>query len=191
MPTLPVSPLWRGWAGQKSACCPRAGLKLYLVSENTESLRVPPPEKKPRRRSYHDQFVQLFLDHTKVEDVAKASGFCRKTVSRWKSDPANWSEVLAARSACVEDAVGRLRRSLPAVTQRLLGVALDVKTESVVAVRAAVAAIDAFGRLTTGVAVEQRLTELEALVRGVLPPPRPQRPTLLSYEPTPILPKAA
>lgn len=134
----------------------------------------------PRKRAYHERMVGAFIEHTRLENVANAVPCSVRTVQRWRAVPEWWAEVEAARGEVVRDAIARLRNGLPHAAERLVKVARESPADGV-AVRAALAVIEAHGHLTERTELERRLAALEAaLAQRAAPSAAPRRPALLS-----------
>jgi hypothetical protein len=132
----------------------------------------PVPGKPPSRRAYHARLVAAALEHTKAADIAAASGVSERTYRRWRAIPENAAEVEAARGEVIKDAIALLRNGLPLAARRLVKVASESPTEGV-AVRAAIAVIEAHGSLTQRTELEERLERVEQLLTGLQRTPAP------------------
>jgi deoxyribodipyrimidine photolyase len=137
-----------------------------------------PAPQKPRRSASNEALVLAFLENPRTEDAARAAGCSARTARRWKADPEHWAEVIARRGELLDHAVAKLRRALPKVTDRLVLLALE-NEDPAIAVRASVAALDAYSKLSAGAELDQRLSALEQHLRAA-PFRTTTRPTLLA-----------
>lgn len=152
----------------------------------------PVPKKSAPRRAYHERLVALFVQHTRIDDVVKASGLSRKTISRWKNIPENWEQVSAARGDVLNDALSRLRNAMPRVADMFVELADDRKQPGSVRLRAGAEVMAAFAGLSQRTEFEQRLAELEARARRHEATPLTwSRPSLMSSQTSPDPQKAA
>lgn len=152
-----------------------------------------PKHPAPRRSRAHELLLAAFVTGATLEQAARAAGVSPRTAARWKANPANRSELDAARADLVETALASVREALPAAAQgvagavralgeavpaaakRLAEVVQDPEAETSVAIRASTELLanvhrfhaltfEVFARLAEQSATAARLDALEATV---------------------------
>jgi hypothetical protein len=111
-----------------------------------------------RLSRYHDALLAAFVSGVTVAEAARQAGTSERTAQRWKAR--HWNEVQTASRGIVEGLVTRVRNALPGALARLEKVAKESEDDGI-AVRAAVALWDIFGRVTDRMQLEERLAALE------------------------------
>jgi hypothetical protein len=119
-------------------------------------------------RPYHARLVAAFAQHGSVAEVARVTGISLPTIWRWLRNPANKTEVEAARSE-VHEALTILQGALPDAAKTLRRIARDgAKTkEDQISAKAAEVTFERFEALRKAHLWENRIAQLEKRASAV------------------------